>query len=392
MALTYQQCLRAVGVVLASDSVPTIVGEAGIGKSALVADLAHQRHAKLFTTVVSLVEKGDLVIPVPPLTKESFIQTKHYGQLADVQFGYSHTLVALIRYAEAHPDEEIIWFLDEFNRGSQAVQSELMNLVLQRQINTLLLPKQVHLILAENPDTTMQGFQRSHYGVTPGDAAIADRTTRLVLQADTPTWLAWARVQVNGQPRIDPLVTAYLTENPTDLFTAPTGDEEGADLQPTPRAWARVSRLLRELDRQDLLQNTAIVQELLRGNLGLTVGTAFAGYVHTKRPTITVEQVYTQDGTVGRFRALNPAQQQRLLSQCVAAQHDWPLTTSEYAERFTQLLMLCAPDGQFALGREIAQQDGLLEALHDQVDATTAVAQLYSVLTQIGKRGSQIEV
>jgi len=56
--------------------VPTIVGEAGIGKSALVADLARQRHAKLFTTVVSLVEKGDLVIPVPPLTSDSFVQTE----------------------------------------------------------------------------------------------------------------------------------------------------------------------------------------------------------------------------------------------------------------------------------------------------------------------------
>lgn len=53
MALTYQACLEATQVVLASGAVPTIVGEAGIGKSALVAELAAQRHAKLFTTVVS---------------------------------------------------------------------------------------------------------------------------------------------------------------------------------------------------------------------------------------------------------------------------------------------------------------------------------------------------
>ena len=35
MALTYQACLEATQVVLASGAVPTIVGEAGIGKSAL---------------------------------------------------------------------------------------------------------------------------------------------------------------------------------------------------------------------------------------------------------------------------------------------------------------------------------------------------------------------
>lgn len=392
MALTYQQCLQAVQVVLASGSVPTIVGEAGIGKSALVADVAHQRHAKLFTTVVSLVEKGDLVIPVPPLTTDSFIQTKHYGQLADVQFGYSHTLVSLIRYAEAHPHDDIIWFLDEFNRGTQAVQSELMNLVLQRRINSLILPDQVHLILAENPDATMSGFATSHYGVTPGDAAIADRTTRLVLQADTPTWLAWAKAEQNGHPRLTPLVTDYLTENPEDLFTTPANAQQDADLQPTPRAWERVSDLLKELEQQDLLGETAVVRELLVGNLGATVGQAFAGYVQNKRPQLTVAALMTQDTAVGTFRALNPAQQQRLLHQCLVAQQDWPLTRAANAERFTQLLMLCAPDGQFAVAKEMAQQPDLLEDLYRQVSQTTAVRQLYAVLTQIGKRSSQIEV
>ena len=392
MALTYPACLQAIQVGLARGNVPTIVGEAGIGKSALVADLARQRQAKLFTTVVSLVEKGDLVIPVPPLTSESFIQTQHYGTLADVQFGYSHTLVALIRYAEAHPDQEIIWFLDEFNRGTQAVQSELMNLVLQRQINGLQLPERVHLVLAENPDATMAGFAQSHYGVTPGDAAIADRTTRLVLRADTPTWLAWATADVAGTPRLTPLVTDYLAENPADLYTQTTTEEADDDLQPTPRAWVRVSSLLRELDRQHLQGNGAIVRELLQGNLGLTVGTAFAGYVATKRPVVTVAQLYTGKVPVTQFAALGPAQQLQVLTQAVAAQVDWPLTQATTADCFTQLLKACAPDGQFAIAREIAQQAGLLEALAAAAATTPAVATLYQGLTTIGKRGSQIEV
>lgn len=391
MALTYPECLQATQVVLASGHVPTIVGEAGIGKSALVADLARQRHAKLFTTVVSLVEKGDLVIPVPPLTADSFIQTKDYGTLADVQFGYSHTLVAMIRYAEAHPDQEIIWFLDEFNRGTQAVQSELMNLVLQRQINSLHLPQQVRLILAENPDAIMRGFTDSHYGVTPGDAAIADRTTRLVLRADVTTWLDWAQAPVNGQPRISQLVIDYLTENPADLFTAPTSDDQDADLLPTPRAWARVSSLLRELSRQDLLQQTAIVRELLQGNLGVVVGTAFAGVVAQQRPVMTVNQLYTDAAAVPRFTALPAAQQQHVLSLAIADQTDWPLTQGPTATRFTAALLACAPDGQFALARELAQAEDLLEALHGALNAP-AVGRLYQTLTDIGQRGSQIEV
>ncbi|WP_204120807.1 MULTISPECIES: ATP-binding protein [Levilactobacillus] len=390
MALTYATCLQAADVILASGAVPTIVGEAGIGKSALVADLAQRRQAKLFTTVVSLVEKGDLVIPVPPLTADSFVQTAKYGSLADVQFGYSHTLVAMIRYAEAHPDQEIIWFLDEFNRGTQAVQSELMNLVLQRQINTLTLPDQVHLILAENPDATMAGFAQSHYGVTPGDAAIADRTTRLVLQADVTSWLAWATTLVDGQPRIDPLVTAYLQETPADLHVVATDNLADDDLQPTPRAWERVSRALRELERQGLFNQTAVMTAIIQGNLGMTVGTAFASYVTTQRPGLTVEQVLTAPDAVTTFQTLAAAQQQTILQNCLDSP-DWPLTVDATASRFTALLSACPPDGQFAIAQQMAAQPNLFENLSAAQDHPGVTA-LYQQLTVIGKRSSEIEV
>lgn len=390
MALTYPACLQATEVVLASGAVPTIVGEAGIGKSALVAELAQQRHAKLFTTVVSLVEKGDLVIPVPPLTADSFVQTAAYGSLADVQFGYSHTLVAMIRYAEAHPDQEIIWFLDEFNRGTQAVQSELMNLVLQRQINTLTLPKQVHLILAENPDATMAGFEQSHYGVTPGDAAIADRTTRLVLQADVAAWLAWATTSDAGQPRIDPLVTQYVRANPADLFQSETANVADDDLQPTPRAWERVSRAVRELTHQDLFNQPTVVTAIMQGNLGLTVGTAFADYLLTHHPGLTVAEAFTASDAVSRFQQLPVAQQQTILQNCVT-DPDWSLADDATADRFSELLAACPPDGQFAIAQQMADQENLFENLA-AAQAQPGVRRLYQLLTAIGKRSREIEV
>ncbi len=148
--LSFQELVTAIPVVIKAGNVPAVVGEAGIGKSALIQTIAAKMNAKLFTTVVSLSEKGDLAIPVPPMTDAAFVKTSQYGELADVKFGYTHTLIEIIQWAEAHPQQPIIWFLDEFNRGTQAVQSELMNLVLQRQINSLRLPDQVHMVLAEN--------------------------------------------------------------------------------------------------------------------------------------------------------------------------------------------------------------------------------------------------
>ena len=194
MALTYQQLLITVPLVLRAGNVPSIVGEAGLGKSALVEEVAKKMDAKLYTTVVSLSEKGDLAIPVPPLTSDSFVETKNHGRLANVQFGYSETLVSIVRYAEENPNRAIIWFLDEFNRGPQSVQSELMNLVLQRQINSLRLPETVKIVIAENPDNTMEGFENSEYAVSTGDAAIKDRTVRLVMASSTNEWLEWAKM------------------------------------------------------------------------------------------------------------------------------------------------------------------------------------------------------
>ena len=196
MALTYQQLLTAVPLVLRAGNVPNIVGDAGIGKSALVKDVADRLGAQLFTTVVSLSEKGDLAIPVPPLTNDSFVETQRYGRLANVQFGYSETLIRIIKDAEAHPEAPIIWFLDEFNRGTAAVQSELMNLVLQRRINALRLPDTVMIVIAENPDSTMAGFDDREYAVATADAAIKDRTVRLVMTTSTAEWLDLSLIHI----------------------------------------------------------------------------------------------------------------------------------------------------------------------------------------------------
>lgn len=287
MALSYQAMIKAVKAVVDAGNVPNIVGDAGIGKSALVADLARQEHARLFTTVVSLSEKGDLAIPVPPLRDESFVHTSQYGTLANVQFGYSETLVAIIRWAEAHPQQAIIWFLDEFNRGTQAVQSELMNLVLQRRINSLRLPKQVHIIIAENPDSSMDGFTDSSYAVTPSDAAIKDRTVRLVMKASLDDWLQWAQeLDEGGNPRINPLVTTYLKDHPQQL-----NDPDVTDLGPTPRAWQRVSANLGQLMQLSDTEQRQLMADVFSGDLGVEDGAAFASFVLSQGSELTVDQI-----------------------------------------------------------------------------------------------------
>lgn len=378
MALTYQQLLTAVPIVLDAGNVPNIVGDAGIGKSALVQEVAVNLDAKLFTTVVSLSEKGDLAIPVPPLTSESFIETKDYGRLANVQFGYSETLIDIIKYAETHPNRLILWFLDEFNRGTQAVQSELMNLVLQRKINSLRLPSTVRIIIAENPDSTMSGFADREYGVAIGDAAIKDRTVRLVMTSSTTEWLEWAKTA-----GINKLVIAYLTQYPNQLLVIDPNEE---DLAPTPRAWERVSRNLDQLQILDDETQRQLAADIFSGDLGTEIGVAFAQFILAQGHELTVKTLKNAENGEQQFNQADEAAKIKVLRSWIGPE----LATEKAAMLFLKYLQLVSNDGQYAIVQTAG--DNLTELLQPMYEQAIkypqgAVSQLYQYFAEVATRG-----
>ncbi|HJE26763.1 ATP-binding protein [Limosilactobacillus pontis] len=384
MALTYQQLLTAVPLVLRAGNVPNIVGDAGIGKSALVEEVADQMGADLFTTVVSLSEKGDLAIPVPPLTSDSFVETKGYGRLANVQFGYSETLIRIIKDAEAHPGRTIIWFLDEFNRGTAAVQSELMNLVLQRRINALRLPATVKIIIAENPDSTMAGFGDREYAVATADAAIKDRTVRLVMTTATAEWLAWAK-----RTGINQLVINYLTTYPERLSIL---DPENLDLHPTPRAWERVSRNLNQLRQLPPADQQSLAADLFSGDLGTEVGVSFAQFVLAQGKQLNLEAIQTKADSRQSFVGADEATKVRLLREWVADDQRAPLASATGATAFADLLDQVSPDGQFAIAQAVGGQlDQVIQPMYELAKEEPAgpVAKLYRHLAEIATHGDQ---
>lgn len=397
MALSYQALLTAVPVILRAGNVPNIVGEAGIGKSALVGDVAAQMHARLFTTVVSLSEKGDLAIPVPPLTSESFIQTEAYGQLADVQFGYAHTLIEIIQYAEAHPHQPILWFLDEFNRGTQAVQSELMNLVLQRTINTLKLPEQVQLILAENPDASMTGFEDSTYGVVAGDAAIKDRTVRLIMRTDAADWLKWAHQTATtaNRPNIHPLVERFISEDVTRLNQT----DQQEDITATPRAWERVSANLYELEKLPPATQATVALDIFQGDVGIDLGRSFEAFLEQQAIHLTPADLFGSQpkGAVvptpvlKQFQAMSEPQKATVLRSCLQLTSTYPLTLDQHAGRFLQLLQTLSQDGQFALVQTVGQNRELLKQLYtvNVAKSSPYVTALYQYLQQVASWSNQ---
>lgn len=375
---------QAVKTVIAAGNVPNIVGDAGIGKSALVTEIAEELEARLFTTVVSLTEKGDLAIPVPPLRNEAFIQTTQYGELANVKYGYSETLIEIIQQAEAHPEQPIIWFLDEFNRGTVAVQSELMNLVLQRQVNSLRLPSQVHIVLAENPDDSMGDFSETNYAVTPADAAIKDRTVRLVMRGSLKDWLQWAKQIANdGKSNIDPIVQTYL-QNHEDYLTGPKSN----DLFPTPRAWQRVSQNLRQLLRLPKDVQQQLMADIFSGDLGSEVGVAFTEYVLQRNSQLTTDDLLQKPVSkiMEQYQKQPEADKVSLLTDLTTKNVSLFLDES-FIQRYVKYLSNISPDGQYAVIQEFAkachQEPKLLKRVYERAKTDETFAEFYQLVQKI---------
>ncbi len=226
----------------------------------------------------------------------------------------------------------------------------------------------------------MTGFETSDYGVTVGDAAINDRTVRLVMRADTSDWLQWAQ----GSGNIVQSVRRFIEENPQQLAPADHDD----DLYPTPRAWQRVSRNLQELNKLPADQQAKLRLDLLQGDLGVTVARSFEQFVRQQQVGLSAQEIYAGnllDPTVTQiFNEAGIDQQQSIMNSLIQQTGEFPLTQETYAARFTTLLNLMPVDGQFAVALKLAEVPNLLEQLYEAAQQHPVVKQLYDQLTAIG--------
>ena len=107
------------------NNVPMLVGEPGIGKSSWVEGLANTLGTRCFCLAINqLADKADLtgcrLVPTGKKNKK--------GEDDYCQVFYPHTIIRqAIDYAEGHPDETPILFLDEINRTTPDVTSEALS-------------------------------------------------------------------------------------------------------------------------------------------------------------------------------------------------------------------------------------------------------------------------
>lgn len=186
---------------LATDSIPMLIGEPGIGKSSWVENLAKELHTKSFTLACNqLADKSDLtgqrLVPTQYTDKNG--QTKK----TYVQVFYPHTVIQeAINYANLHPDETPILFLDELNRTTPDVTSEALSIPTMRSIGNQKLPNNLKVITAGNDKGNVSSL----------DKASISRFVLYHVAPDVDTYL-------NLDPELNPYIKKTLQTHPEDIF------------------------------------------------------------------------------------------------------------------------------------------------------------------------------
>lgn len=252
MSLSFKKVKVALDVVLKSGHVPNIVGLQGIGKSDLVREYAEENGYGLVTITCSLVQEGDMAMPY--ITKLENGEQVHYA---------INTIISSLQDSILQGKyKKGILFLDEFNRGTENVQSELMNLVLQREIAGYKLDDRLMVVLAMNPNSEMVGYENTDYSVSFSDNAILGRMCTLNLKPILSDWLEYGKRVVDGKQLVHQGIITYLTSNANSFITK----EISGKVNNTPRGWKRASDILYTYQEMGL-SSKEILKNLLEGTL-----------------------------------------------------------------------------------------------------------------------------
>ena len=267
---------------LMKGKIPMLLGEPGIGKSSWTEALAESMQTKCFTLAVNqLADKADL-------TGARLVPTGNGDNYKQVFYPHE-VIMDAVEYANDHPRETPILFLDEINRTTADVTSAALSIPTMRRIGSIKLPPNLKVMIAGNDKGN----------ITSLDEASISRFVLYRTEPDTQTFL-------DLSDDINPFVKAVLTKNPALIFcksidvavaNAKADDEdaqeetlciddiledgEGMQQITTPRTIMSLSDWLNEFSKDELIQfiatpavvegiNTNALMEGIVGHAGYT--------------------------------------------------------------------------------------------------------------------------
>lgn len=179
---------------LAAGKIPMLLGEPGIGKSSWTESLAASMQTKCFTLAVNqLADKADL-------TGARLVPTGNNDGYKQVFYPHE-VIMDAVDYANDHPRETPILFLDEINRTTADVTSAALSIPTMRRIGSVRLPANLRVMIAGNDKGN----------ITSLDEASVSRFVLYRTEPDTQTFL-------DLSDNINPFIRNVLTKNPSLIF------------------------------------------------------------------------------------------------------------------------------------------------------------------------------
>lgn len=277
--MNFIDTIKSVDLVLATGEVPLVVGESGIGKTALAKKVAKENDWSLIVIDGNLLKEGEIGgLP----TVESYVVLNSNGENIEKK-----TTIYAVHNKLREIDEQIakgrtvLLFIDEINRCEHTVQQELMNLILNREINGYKLDDEVKILAAMNPSSKYgSDFD---YQVVDMDAAQENRFVWLNMEADHTQWINWAI-----REGIEDKVIEFISTFPEYLHKI--NDE---DVRATPRSYERVSKSYTIFKEQKDLIPRSVFLNVIKGNVGKVIAEEFINFIESDcSPLVSYEDVF----------------------------------------------------------------------------------------------------
>lgn len=277
--MNFTDTMKSAELVLATGEVPLIIGESGIGKTALAKALAKNNNWSLIVIDGNLLKEGEIGgLP----TVETYLGTDSNGQSIEKKttiYAVHHKLREID--AERSKGNSVLLFIDEINRCEHTVQQELMNLILNKEINGYHLNEEVKILAAMNPPSKYgTDFD---YQVVDMDAAQENRFVWLNMEADHIQWLGWA-IDVGLEPKVIEFISTfpeYLHKINEDTINA------------TPRSYERISKVVKLYNESKASIPRSVFLNILTGNVGKMIAEELISFMEADySPLISYEDVF----------------------------------------------------------------------------------------------------
>lgn len=280
--MNFNDTLKSAELVIATNEVPLIVGESGIGKTALAKTLA-RKHGWSFVVIDgNLLKEGE--IGGLPTVEEYRIKDSEGRAVSKKATIYAvHTKLREIDNLILK-GKEVLLFIDEINRCEHSVQQELMNLILNREINGYKLHDKVKILAAMNPSSKYgSDFD---YQVVDMDAAQGNRFVWLNMESDAQGWIKWA---IENQ--IDNKIIEFISTFPEHLHSI---NED--DIRATPRSFERVSKSYKLYKENKDSIPRRVFLNVLKGNLGRIIAEQLMDFIDSDNVAlISPEEIFKKE-------------------------------------------------------------------------------------------------